>query len=939
MVTGFRLKLLATSVILTSFAAVPLQEGSHGSVSATRMASSHLHRNPSLSNRGIALEAVSCASRMMCMAIASYSGGLFFERWSSNRWTFSGSPEPAGVTDTAWSAVSCGTPTFCMATGTTDTAKGVLVEWNGRGWRQLAVPDPSLYVYLDDLTCLSARFCAAAGEAVGRANGRPIALEWNGAKWRMSNFSDPVTTYRSGIACVSPSLCFAIQEEGMATSPYYSHIWRWNGRGWAPEAAPHLGTLNAVSCSTDGACEAVGSGAKEGMLIESWMGSRWSGSLYSSRHSTELVGVACGSKQDCVAVGQQSIAPFAMHWDGMHWAATKIPGGGARGYLASVSCVYPGSCTAVGDHEAADGLTTGGLAVQWSGAMWRRISSPQPASLTPRPPRSLSANALADGMRLTWAAPSGGTDPVAYAVESDPPCPGCLGLVVSGSSRPRTNTTVLGLTDGTTYTFRVITIGAVAKSAPSEASAAVTPNPEIAIDPETLPVAEEGQPYAATIHADGGAEPYHWTSPEIPGLTITTSSTDPKVAILSGTPTDVARYTFDIEVTDSAEPTPHKFVQAFELDVGVSGEPSVTSVSDVSTDADPTISISGYNFGASFPVVGSASTSQYLEIFDCGDVSGACDSSNQIWSAGYTGDLCDVTVLSWTNTDIEAQLDNDFGCFVSGGDDIGVSVYNTEMGEGPSTGTSRGVLAMEGGGTGDVWGYCFNLSVGLLAEKLANLQGWVCLAGSDPSDVAVLVGEDTSPLSTADISKLGNLIEAVSDTIDCTVGCAQLGVAALGTDASSTSAFAAERTSMVGFSASVSIADGDGEVSAVLSPLSLSADVGASALSGDGFYGVLYGYGLGVCALCVDTADWPGLTLGEGSLGWRVIHIGSQQSEAFYALLSSVQSEFLQACRNAAIVTPAIAACPMAVAPFIGEDPGALESFYEFMSGIYDYPI
>ncbi len=62
-------------------------------------------------------------------------------------------------------------------------------------------------------------------------------------------------------------------------------------------------------------------------------------------------------------------------WNGRTWqvAATPEPRGQLRGHLASVSCVTPDRCRAVGETA-----TEGTLAEGWNGARWRilRIASP-----------------------------------------------------------------------------------------------------------------------------------------------------------------------------------------------------------------------------------------------------------------------------------------------------------------------------------------------------------------------------------------------------------------------------------------------------------------------------------------------------------------------------------------------------------------------------------
>ncbi|MEQ8565392.1 MAG: putative Ig domain-containing protein [Deltaproteobacteria bacterium] len=81
----------------------------------------------------------------------------------------------------------------------------------------------------------------------------------------------------------------------------------------------------------------------------------------------------------------------------------------------------------------------------------------------------------------------------------------------------------------------------------------VAPPVAIVLETETVPDAEIGTPYAASIEASGGTETdYKWsvTSGALPnGLSLRTSGTP--ATRLSGTPTELGSFTFTVEVEDS----------------------------------------------------------------------------------------------------------------------------------------------------------------------------------------------------------------------------------------------------------------------------------------------------------------------------------------------------------------------------------------------------
>jgi len=71
------------------------------------------------------LASVSCASAIECTAvgyyetIASVTGPDFVwvETWNGTAWTAQPAPSPARAADSVLGAVSCSSPTYCVATG------------------------------------------------------------------------------------------------------------------------------------------------------------------------------------------------------------------------------------------------------------------------------------------------------------------------------------------------------------------------------------------------------------------------------------------------------------------------------------------------------------------------------------------------------------------------------------------------------------------------------------------------------------------------------------------------------------------------------------------------------------------------------------------------------------------------------------------------------
>ncbi|MDP9905360.1 fibronectin type III domain-containing protein [Arthrobacter bambusae] len=97
------------------------------------------------------------------------------------------------------------------------------------------------------------------------------------------------------------------------------------------------------------------------------------------------------------------------------------------------------------------------------------------APTAPAPPTGVSATAGNASAVVSWTAPGNGGSPItSYAVTPSTGGTALAPVTVSGSP-PATTATVTGLSNGTAYTFTVTATNAVGTSAPSAASAPVTP--------------------------------------------------------------------------------------------------------------------------------------------------------------------------------------------------------------------------------------------------------------------------------------------------------------------------------------------------------------------------------------------------------------------------------------------------------------------------------
>jgi hypothetical protein len=107
----------------------------------------------------------------------------------------------------------------------------------------------------------------------------------------------------------------------------------------------------------------------------------------------ELFGVAAASSADVLAVGGSNpgqpptallTRPYAEHWNGGGWSATRVPLGavypsGQAAQLNGVTEIAPGDGWAVGTVSDPSSFASRTLAYHWDGTAWTRSPTPDPA--------------------------------------------------------------------------------------------------------------------------------------------------------------------------------------------------------------------------------------------------------------------------------------------------------------------------------------------------------------------------------------------------------------------------------------------------------------------------------------------------------------------------------------------------------------------------------
>jgi hypothetical protein len=258
-----------------------------------------------------------------------------------------------------FSAVSCSSATACTAVGShaaslSSPGFALAERWNGTSWRiqHTILPNGAASNTFTGVSCASATSCTAVGAAIVKATRRGVNLAevWNGTTWRVQAIPTPKGSTGSSlfaVSCTSPGACTAVGDYDTAAGRVLAVAERWNGTTWRIQRIPRPAKV------------------------------------------TQLFGVSCPTVRACTTVGYQNTGtgdaqPLAETWNGATWHVQPVPlphkaPGGA---LSAVSCTSPSACTATGGNFSTTGPT---LAERWNGSVWRVQSTPNPPNFTTSP--------------------------------------------------------------------------------------------------------------------------------------------------------------------------------------------------------------------------------------------------------------------------------------------------------------------------------------------------------------------------------------------------------------------------------------------------------------------------------------------------------------------------------------------------------------------------
>ncbi len=186
-------------VLVAVVMALVLATAGHAAARSARTASSVLE-----------LTGVTCKGTSFCVATGYYATDArkpehppILDMWNGRSWR--AIPQPRrGILN--MNDIQCPGPSFCLALRTLlgPPISTDVVTWNGRSWKTINLQAP---VPLQNVTCLSARFCVGWGST---DSGRVVTW-WNGKDWQgMPSSTDgcggPDCQYR-GLTCASETNC------------------------------------------------------------------------------------------------------------------------------------------------------------------------------------------------------------------------------------------------------------------------------------------------------------------------------------------------------------------------------------------------------------------------------------------------------------------------------------------------------------------------------------------------------------------------------------------------------------------------------------------------------------------------------------------------------------------------------------------------------------
>ncbi len=482
------------------------------------------------------------------------------------------------------------------------SASGVLSVWTAGGEAQLPAnaATSGQDAWFNAVSCPAPGDCVAAGYYVDTSGDEMpmVATESGGVFARAIELALPGNAKASGqfssiggISCTAPGSCSVAGSYLDNSSAAQALVATETGGVFAtalevtpPSDAlsPNPGAqLNGISCTSPGACVAVGgynvAAFSDRPMFVNLTGGTPATALEASLPSNadmttsggaSLLAVSCPSTGNCTAGGHYR--DLSGNTDAL--AVTESSGVLAPGVevglpsnaattaqgasLKGISCTAPGSCGASGDYYDSTSHSQAMLVTLTGGAGTgaSEVTLPPNATGTVRYVGMESISCSAPGTCSAAGAyfdTSGNTEAMVVSESGGAPAPATeLGLPANAAGSSQ-RATLGGI--GCTAAGVCTAVGYYVDGAGATQAMVATSEPVLSLATSTLPPAERGHPYRAQLAAGGGAGSYSFTVTA--GTLPSGLSLDGSNGTLSGTPTSGGTASFTVQVADPGPPS------------------------------------------------------------------------------------------------------------------------------------------------------------------------------------------------------------------------------------------------------------------------------------------------------------------------------------------------------------------------------------------------
>jgi hypothetical protein len=281
-------------------------------------------------------------------------------------------PAPTSAPSATPTTAPLSTPTSATTPTSSPAAIGA--------WRVFNGPAAGVTSWLSGVTCISATDCWAVGEMLtaGAPLDTTLIEHYAGGVWTVDPSSGVTPGALDSVACVTSAECWAVGAGlpgGLSNAqPLIEQL---SGGAWNVVSGPAVtegGQLFSVACVESGRCWAVGFEDGSGSLIEQYSGSTWS--VGPIAEGTSLSSITCPTEDDCWAVGGGPA--HIVHYATGAWSTYDTSaigdmndGLGSPSGMNSITCPSAAACWALGN--TSDGRP---LTLQYSGGAWTEVGSP-----------------------------------------------------------------------------------------------------------------------------------------------------------------------------------------------------------------------------------------------------------------------------------------------------------------------------------------------------------------------------------------------------------------------------------------------------------------------------------------------------------------------------------------------------------------------------------